>query len=165
MKKKKEVQLSYVEFQTFEDLDIHDKKLCDIASEIATKAYADFSGFHVGAAVKTISGEIFSGNNQENSAYPSGLCAERVALYYLKSQQPEAIIDVMAITANSKNFTVEEIISPCGACRQVMAEYQMQQPDHPIKIILFTSNGKGMIIHDVRSLLPFVFTENRLKMK
>lgn len=163
MKKDEQIKIDFTKFDSLEDLNQLDKDLCDSAIAISNKAYAAYSNFFVGAALRTIDGQIFTGNNQENNAYPSGLCAERVALYYLKSQQPDAIIETVAITAKSEEFKLEEIVSPCGACRQVIAEYQKQQIDHPIKIILFTQEGKGMIIHHADHLLPFVFNELRLR--
>lgn len=165
MKKKNTLEVDFITFQSMEDLDVKEKELCDAAMEAGNDAYAVYSNFYVGAAVLTIDGKITTGNNQENSAYPSGLCAERVALFYLKSQHPDAIIDTIAITARSEDFDLQEVVSPCGACRQVMAEYQKQQPDRPIKIILFSTHGKGMIIHDAERLLPFVFNELRLQKK
>lgn len=163
MKREEQIKIDFTKFDELEDLSQLDKKLCDAALNISKNAYAVYSNFYVGAAIRTSDGKIYTGNNQENSAYPSGLCAERVALFYLKSQEPDAVIETIAITARSEEFNLEEVVSPCGACRQVIAEYQKQQPDRPIKVVLFTKQGKGMIINNADLLLPFVFNELRLR--
>ena len=90
-------------------------------------AYAPYSGFFVGASVLLENGEIINGSNQENVAYPSGLCAERVALFYAGARYPDVKVKTIAVSVLSKNFEVTDVISPCGACRQVMAEYEEKQ--------------------------------------
>ncbi len=99
-----------------------DKLLLEKAEEAVHKAYAPYSEFKVGAALRLANGAVIQGNNQENAAYPSGLCAERVALFYASAQFPSIAVEAIAITVNSPNGLLETPIPPCGACRQVMAE-------------------------------------------
>ena len=107
-------------------------------------------------------GVTIEGSNQENVAYPSGLCAERVALFYTGAQYPNNTIKTIAISALSKSFEIEDYISPCGACRQVMAEYEEKQ-SAKIKILLHSPNDKVLISNSVEDLLPFVFRSPFLK--
>ena len=104
------------------DLNKKDKELIVNAKEALVTAYAPYSGFFVGASILLENGEIINGSNQENVAYPSGLCAERVAMFYVGSKFPDVKIEAIAVSVSSKDFEVTDIISPCGACRQVMAE-------------------------------------------
>ena len=105
------------------------------------RAYAPYSSFKVGAALQLNSGEIITGNNQENAAYPSGLCAERVAIFYAGSQYPEATFHSMAISAKSLHSKTTKAVPPCGACRQVLAEYEVKQ-NSLIEIYFMGESGK-----------------------
>lgn len=147
-------QISYFIFQSTDELDEQERILIQYAMKAMQKAYAPYSGFHVGAALRFDDGTIISGNNQENAAYPSGLCAERVALFHAGSQFPEKIITHIAVVArpSAKNT----VVTPCGACRQVMIESQRRQ-QQPIRIILASPEGNGMIFSSVESILPFAF--------
>ena len=107
-------------------------------------------------------GEIINGSNQENVAYPSGLCAERVALFYAGARFPDVKIKTIAVSVMSKNFKVTDVISPCGACRQVMAEYEDKQ-EQAIKVILHSPTNQVLIANTVESLLPFMFKSPLLK--
>ncbi len=144
------------------ELDAKDKELISNAKEAFITAYAPYSGFLVGASVLLDNGEIVNGSNQENVAYPSGLCAERVAMFYAGAKFPEAKIKAIAVSVISKNFKVTDVISPCGACRQVMAEYEDKQAQ-PIKVILHSPTDDVLIANTVQDLLPFMFKSPHLK--
>lgn len=139
-----------------------DRRVLDMAIHVAPEAYAVYSNFHVGAALELEDGEIICGTNQENVAYPSGTCAERTAFYYAGSRYPEKKILRVAITAFSKNFKVNYPISPCGACRQAMAEYENKQ-HQAIRVIMMGEEGEIRVMDSVSDLLPFVFNEASLK--
>ena len=128
-----------------------------------TTAYAPYSGFLVGASVLLDNGEIVSGSNQENVAYPSGLCAERVALCFMQEQGILMLkVKTIAVSVISKNFEVTDVVSPCGACRQVMAEYEEKQ-EQAIKVILHSPTDEVLIANTVEDLLPFMFKSPLLK--
>jgi cytidine deaminase len=152
---KKKLKFEYIEVNQLDTLDDKDIKLIEKAKEASKTAYAPYSKFHVGAAVLLNNGEIILGSNQENAAYPSGICAERTALYYAGSQYPEVAVKSIAITAYTKEDFVRLPISPCGSCRQVIIEAQ-QRHDNKIKIIMY---GKEMtrIVENAYDLLPFPF--------
>lgn len=139
-----------------------EKKLLERASEVAARAYAPYSKFRVGTAVLLDNDEVVVGSNQENVAYPSGLCAERVALFSAGAQFPDAAVNTMAIIAGSDEFELEDVITPCGACRQVIMECQTRQ-NSPIRIILSSPNKKIIVIEDARVLLPFAFDASGLR--
>lgn len=138
-----------------------DSYLLQKAREIAHTAYAPYSGFQVGAAVRLANGVIITGNNQENAAYPSGLCAERVALFYASSQYPDVAVEAIAVTARTKVRTISEPVSPCGACRQVLSEYETLHQT-PIKIILAGETGPVVEFVKASDLLPMNFTSKDL---
>ncbi len=146
----------------FDELSELDQKLIEKAKLAFSTAYAPYSGFLVGASVLLDNGEIVSGSNQENVAYPSGLCAERVALFYAGARFPDAKIEAIAISVTSKDFGVSDVISPCGACRQVMAEYEDKQLAS-IKVILHSPTDEVLIANKVEDLLPFMFKSPLLK--
>ena len=123
------------------------------------KAYAPYSNFSVGAGILLENGEIITGNNQENAAYPSGLCAERVAFFKLRSEQLTPIRTVMVVTRNQKGLRGASF--PCGACRQVMLEYAENQ-ETPISILMQKNADYFLKINDLRALLPFSFTNKIL---
>jgi cytidine deaminase len=144
------------------ELETKDQELIANAKEAFITAYAPYSGFLVGASVLLDNGEIVNGSNQENVAYPSGLCAERVAMFYAGAKFPDAKIKAIAVSVISKNFKVTDVISPCGACRQVMAEYEDKQAQ-PIKVILHSPTDDVLIADTVQDLLPFMFKSPHLK--
>lgn len=128
--------------------------LVQSARRVALKAYSPYSGFKVGAALLLNNGETITGNNQENVAYPSGLCAERVALFYANAKFPFVPVKMLAVAAfNSGDFT--ETISPCGACRQVMAEVE-KRFDTPVKLLL-CGKKEILIVERAGTLLPLNF--------
>lgn len=160
--KKKELKISYFEYDNINELESPDKDLLIAAKKSVNDAYAPYSKYYVGSTVQLENGEIICGNNQENVAYPSGLCAERVALFYASSKYPNQKIMTIAITAKAGNFEITEPVAPCGACRQVLAEYQTKQ-NHPIKIIMMGETGKIKVISKVDDILPFMFHAEELK--
>jgi cytidine deaminase len=160
--KKVEYKIIYEEYDYINELSSQDKVLVEKATEAYQNAYAPYSQYHVGAALLLEDGEIITGNNQENGAYPSGLCAERVALFYTFSQFPDATVKTIAIAAKAKNFIITDPVAPCGACRQVMSEYENKQQS-PIRIILKAEEGKILIFNKVENLLPLIFKAEELK--
>ena len=153
--KKKTIEIDYFETTSTDGLDATEVRLIHKAKSAAKKAYAPYSGFSVGAAVLLENGDIITGSNQENASYPSGVCAERTALYYAGSVFPEVPVKTIAITAFYKNDFIRLPVTPCGACRQVILETQLRH-DRKIRIIMF---GEDLIriVDDVQQLLPFPF--------
>lgn len=132
-----------------------EKTLINTAKEAVFKAYAPYSKFKVGAAVLLENGEIITGSNQENAAYPSGTCAERVALFYANSLYPNISVAAIAIAAFTNNKYVQNPISPCGACRQVLSEVELRQ-QKPITIYLYGESDIFML-ESTKHLLPLHF--------
>ena len=157
----KKIEISFIS-ANLSELSAEDQQLVSSAKSAFKTAYAPYSGFFVGASVLLANGEVISGSNQENVAYPSGLCAERVALFYAGAKYPNIKINTIAVSIFSQNFKEEDVISPCGACRQVMAEYEDKQ-EQPIKVILHSPTDNVLIANTVESLLPFVFKSSLLK--
>ncbi len=135
--------------------------LMQAAIEARENAYAPYSKFNVGAAILLDNGEIVIGNNQENACFPSGLCAERTAIYYAGAKFPKAKMLTMAITASSQNQLTDKPIPPCGACRQAIAEYEIKQ-DLPIEIYFMGAQGKVVKSHSLANLLPLLFESSVL---
>jgi len=153
----KEIHISYQSFASEAELSDSDQALLAAALEISHKAYVPYSKFHVGCAIRLQSGEIILGNNQENAAYPSGTCAERTALFYCGSQGKGADIECIAIRAWSEKKAVEKPVTPCGACRQVMLEYE-QMGDREIVVIMQGASGEVLKMSGIaKTLLPFSF--------
>ena len=156
------ISFSYHSFSSVEELSNEDKNLI-IASEKALElAYSVYSGFSVGASLLLENGEIFSANNQENAAFPSSMCAERVLLYSCRAKFPRLKIKKIAITANSIHGKILNPISPCGACRQVMVEYEQNQKSS-IEVLLKGNQDEIYLIKSVEDLLPLSFKSNILK--
>lgn len=137
------------------------QKLMNKAHEARKKAYAPYSHFNVGAAILLENGTIVQGNNQENAAFPSGLCAERVATFHAGATFPKVPFKALAITAGSIKNVNETPIPPCGACRQSLAEYEVNQKK-PIEIFFMGEKGKVVKATSVKSLLPLVFDSSYL---
>ncbi|MBR3700084.1 MAG: cytidine deaminase [Bacteroidales bacterium] len=133
-----------------------DAELLRQAHEATGNAYVPYSKFHVGAAVRLANGVVVKGNNIENAAYPSGLCAERVALFSAQAQFPGVAVEALAITACSEIKDVTEPVAPCGACRQVMVETE-QRSGSPMRIICQGNTGKVFVFEGVETLMPFIF--------
>lgn len=153
----KEINISYQSYATEAELSDSDQALLAAALEISHKAYVPYSKFHVGCAIRLKSGEVILGNNQENAAYPSGLCAERTALFYCGSQGKGTEIESIAIRAWSEKKRVEKPVTPCGACRQVMLEYE-RMGDHEIVVLMQGASGEVLKMSGIaKTLLPFSF--------
>ncbi len=162
--KVKKLEINIEEYTTAEELPVEFTNLLKDAEEATEGSYAPYSEFHVGASVLLENGVVIRGSNQENSAYPSGLCAERVALFYAKSKYPDVAVKAIAITAKSEHFVVNKPITPCGSCRQVIAETESRQKEK-IKIIMAGQKSNILIVEGIESLLPLVFQEDSLKKK
>lgn len=147
--------VSYEEYDSVNELKGTEKIAAEAAIEAMDGSYAPYSGFNVGAAAILSDGTVVKGANQENAAYPSGLCAERVALFSAHSLYPDKNVVMLAIAARDKNGMCKSPASPCGACRQVMAQTQLRSGGK-MKVVLVGSE-KVMVFRDVDSLLPFMF--------
>ena len=143
-------------FDTISELPKNIQKIMNKAHEARENAYAPYSHFKVGAALQLDSGEIILGNNQENAAYPSGLCAERVAVFHAGATHPNAKMMSMAISAKSLKNKLTTPVAPCGSCRQVLAEYEVKQ-DTPIAIYFMGETGKVVKSNSIKDLLPLIF--------
>lgn len=146
---------------TIEECDEPIKKLIEFAKTISYKAYAPYSNFKVGAAVLLANGEIVTGTNQENAAYPSGLCAERTALFYANTQYPDTAVEAIAIACQSNGQFSNAACSPCGSCRQVLHEIE-QRFNQPIRVIMYGAD-KIYEISSIQSLLPLSFGKDMLR--
>ena len=146
--------IHYQEYSA-DQLSVSDQDLIKEAIEATQSAYAPYSNFHVGAAIRMVNGTIVHGTNQENIAYPSGLCAERTALFSASAQYPGMPMETIAIVARNENGILSPAL-PCGACRQVMIEQQKRQGMN-LRVICYISNNKILVFDRVECLLPFVF--------
>lgn len=143
---------------SIQDLSESDQVLVSAANAALSRAYAPYSKFRVGASVLLQSGIIIEGNNQENIAYPSGLCAERVALFYAGANHPNDPILKICIVAQGDLTSNDSYVSPCGPCRQVMLESASRQTE-PIEVLLVQKSGEVLLLDSVQNLLPFGFTK------
>ena len=137
-----------------------EKKLIEEAKKATQHAYVPYSGFRVGAAVLLNNGAIVTGNNQENAAYPSGLCAERVTLFFANARFPDQKITAMAIAAFNKGAFTKDVITPCGACRQVMTEVE-NRFSTPVKILMY-SDEAVYVVDSAKDILPLSFGDEML---
>ena len=153
---KKEIHFSYELLNSISELNETEQILAQRAIEAMDKAYAPYSKFNVGAALQLITGEIIQGNNQENIAYPSGLCAERVALFYAGATHPGIEIETLCIVAKGDLVPKTQILSPCGSCRQVMLESENRQKT-PIRVILINQDDTVLLVNSAKDFLPFGF--------
>ncbi|MCD6112075.1 MAG: cytidine deaminase [Bacteroidales bacterium] len=160
--KKIKLSSTIYEYDSIEEIDKADKELLLQAKKACLSAYAPYSKYYVGAATLLENGKIFTGNNQENIATPSGMCAERVAVFSASSHYPETPIKAIAITSKAKDFIVDTPVTPCGACRQVLAEYETKFNSN-IKLILMGETGKILIINSIKDILPLMFHADKLK--
>ena len=159
---KRSLSIPFEEYSSLDDLNIADKKLCEESVKAMGSSHSPYSGFRVGVAVQLESGKIVYGSNQENVAYPSGLCAERVALFAIGAMYPHDKICSMAITAQTDQFQIKEPVTSCGACLQVMAEYEKKQ-QQAIQVLFYCIEGSIIRVDAIKSLLPFAFAEMRLQ--
>ena len=151
----KEIKIAYKEYDSIDQLDALDRRTAEAAIEAMKLSYAPYSEFNVGAAVMFADGEIIKGSNQENAAYPSGLCAERTALFFAGSSRPDTAVTSIAIAGGQEGKLCKDPVTPCGACRQVMAQTQLRS-GRPVSVILI---GETRIwrFEKVDDLLPFIF--------
>ena len=147
---------SKVRVCTLDELPVEDREVIDAARRATANSYAIYSHFNVGAAVRLDDGTIVCGTNQENAAYPSGLCAERTTLFWANSQYPDNSVTLLAIAARTEHGELERPIPPCGACRQVMLETEKRY-NRPMKIILFGTKECYVLDDGVKALLPLSF--------
>ena len=145
---------------SYEELTEAEKKLIDAAKEASNRSYAPYSRFQVGAAVRLAGGVLVSGSNQENAAYPSGICAARTTLFYANSQYPDRAVEALAIAAQTGGEFIEHPTAPCGACRQVILETE-ERYRYPIRIYLYGTD-EVYIVESIRSLLPLCFGKSDL---
>ncbi len=148
-------------FENINDLPSEDFNLMQSARNAIANSYAPYSQFHVGAAILLANGKIVTGNNQENAAYPSGMCAERVAIWAASSQYPNEVVKKIAISVKSSIKMVEKPVSPCGACRQTLLEYEVKQKE-PIEVFFTGEVGIVVKAHSLVDLLPFAFDQSFL---
>ena len=152
----KKIVIDYKEFSDVSFLDEIEKELVLRARLIAEKAYSPYSKFNVGAVVLLENGQIIEANNQENAAYPSGICAERVALFFAGSNFPSVPVKTLVITSKGDLLNENQFITPCGACRQVMLESENRQ-NESMKVVLTSQNGRVLVFNSAIDLLPFSF--------
>lgn len=151
----KEIKITYQEYDSMDQLSPMDRELVEAAIQATEGSYAPYSKFNVGAAVRLDSGLIVKGSNQENAAYPSGICAERTAMFYASASYPENAMTDIAITASQEGVMCANPVTPCGACRQVMAQFQIKG-GRPMSILLVGAN-KIWKFEKVEDLLPLIF--------
>ena len=144
-----------MEYASMEELPAQDRLLANAAVEAVALSYAPYSNFNVGAAVMFEDGEIVKGANQENAAYPSGLCAERTALFYASASRPDKAMTGIAIAAGQNGKICKSPATPCGACRQVMAQYQAKSGKS--MSVLLVGADKIWRFEKVDDLLPLIF--------
>lgn len=155
------ISLIFTEYVSPEELGASDREIINSAKEATRNAYAPYSGFQVGAAVRLETGEIVLGANAENAAFPSGICAERAALSSVNSVYPGKKAVAIAIAARTVAGYTEDPVTPCGNCRQVIAEEELRN-GMPVKLILY-GEKKIVVVEDAGTLLPLQFSKNILK--
>lgn len=152
----KEIDLiSKVRIYAYDELSESDRVLIEKAKEATRTSYAPYSGFCVGAALRLADGTIVTGSNQENAAFPSGICAERTAVFYANAQHPDTAISEMAVAAYTHGNFLKAPIPPCGACRQVILGAE-ERYGNPIRILLYGEGGT-YVVDSVKALLPLQF--------
>jgi len=156
-----QIKIEFKEYSSVSELSEPFQSLCNEATKALSGSHSPYSKFRVGAALLLQSGKILHGSNQENVAYPSGLCAERVALFNWGANHSGDPIVAIAVTAHTDEFVITQPVTSCGACLQVMAECEKMQKK-PFEIILFLSDGPVWVMAGVDSFLPFLFFEKRL---
>ena len=153
---KKEWQFSYEDFDSWKELSEEDQLLVQKAFSICEDAFAPYSEFKVGASMKMSDGQIICGSNQENVAFPSGMCAERVALFYAGSNFPDLEVLTLCIVAKGPFTSKDKILSPCGGCRQVILQSEARQKNN-MRVILVSQNDYTLVLHSAKDLVPFAF--------
>ena len=150
-----------IKLWSFEELHPNDRQLVEMAIKATEGAYAEYSHFYVGAAARLADGTIVTGANQENAAFPSGLCAERTTLFAAQANHPELSIKTIAIAARNDNGFLKDPISPCGACRQVILEIE-DRYKQPVRILLYGTEGI-YCFRSIKDLLPFSFVDANMR--
>lgn len=158
--KSKKFEINYEELR-FEELNGEDQSLIEAAIKATDNSYADYSHFHVGAAVRLSDSTIVIGANQENAAFPSGLCAERTAIFAAQAQYPKLAVEALAIAAKNSDGILSQPVTPCGSCRQVVLQIE-ERYHHPVEILLYGSQ-RIFRFHSIRDLLPFCFVDDSMK--
>lgn len=158
--KSKKLEINYKELR-FEELNGEDQSLIEAAIKATDNSYADYSHFHVGAAVRLSDSTIVIGANQENAAFPSGLCAERTAIFAAQAQYPKLAVEALAIAAKNSDGILSQPVTPCGSCRQVILQIE-ERYHHPVEILLYGSQ-RIFRFHSIRDLLPFCFVDDSMK--
>ena len=151
----KEIKITYSEYSSIDELSAQDRLVAEAAINATASSYAPYSGFNVGAAVMLEDGEIITGSNQENAAYPSGLCAERTAMFYAGAHRPDKAMVKIAIAGGQNGVLCSNPATPCGACRQVMAQYQTKG-GRPMEVIL-VGGERIWKFSKVDDILPLIF--------
>lgn len=159
--KEVKIESTFFLYNDVKDIPADAQQLMQKASIARDNAYAPYSKFHVGAAILLDNKEVVTGSNQENASYPSGLCAERTAIYYAGAKYPKAKILKMAIIAGSTKTITTKPIPPCGACRQAIAEYEIKQ-ESPIEIYFMGETGQVLKSNSLANLLPLLFDKSVL---
>ena len=157
----KELTINFEEIEGYNQLNDTEKLLFDKAKEIRDLAYAPYSNFTVGCAILLENGEIITGSNQENAAYPSGLCAERTAIFYTGANFPDVKITKIFVIGAPREALISVPIPPCGACRQSILEYEAKQQD-VIEVYFASLNDVIFKTNSIRDLLPFSFDSSYL---
>ncbi len=157
----KEIKINFKVIESYNNLDATEKKLFDTAKKTRENAYANYSNFLVGCAILLENGEIVSGNNQENAAYPSGLCAERTTIFWTSANFPNVKIKKLFVIGAPKEAISSTPIPPCGACRQSILEYEANQ-EEGIEIYFASLDGEIYKTKSIRDLLPFSFDSSYL---
>ncbi len=150
-----------IHFYEMEELPKEERELVESAIAATDHAYAKYSNFRVGAAIRLSDGSVMIGANQENAAFPSGLCAERTAIFAAQAQYPEKAITMLAVAARNENGLLKEPVTPCGSCRQVMLEVE-DRYQQPIKVLLYGTDGV-YVIDSAKDMVPLSFISENLK--
>lgn len=150
-----------IHFYEMEELPKEERELVESAIAATDHAYAKYSNFRVGATIRLSDGSVMIGANQENAAFPSGLCAERTAIFAAQAQYPEKAITMLAVAARNENGLLKEPVTPCGSCRQVMLEVE-DRYQQPMKVLLYGTDGV-YVIDSAKDMVPLSFISENLK--
>lgn len=153
---REQFQFNYDLLTDWKELPIEDFKLVQVAYSAMDRAYAPYSEFLVGAALLMEDGTVVEGNNQENVAFPSGMCAERVALFYAGATYPKGVVKTICIVAKGALMPASFLLSPCGSCRQVLLESENRQRK-AIRVIVVNQDMRTLVLDSAKDLLPFGF--------
>ncbi|MBQ8098467.1 MAG: cytidine deaminase [Bacteroidaceae bacterium] len=157
---RKNNQIIPYELWDIEELSAEDRALVEAAKSATAQSYAPYSAFHVGSALRLSTGDIYTGNNQENASYPCGTCAERALLHYVQANFPQKSINAMAIAAETKGNFTQMPLPPCGLCRQALLEAEQRQQKN-ISLLMYGTK-QVLIVRSIAHLLPFQFNSELL---